>query len=139
MTAPINPVMAELAPCPFCCDEAELTYQPCDLSGFNGKSWSASCRGALDADCFAATYAQFKKREYAIDAWNRRTHHAELAAMARDSARYRVLRDVWGGYQDHGAAKQVCVSTPRWRGDWPNFDAAMDDVLLHNSAQEDGE
>ena len=86
-------MLEDLRECPFCGGEAELTWKPCDLPGFDGKSWSASCRGDVDADCFASTYAQFKKREYAIEAWNKRTHAAQIEQDARDAERYRWLNE----------------------------------------------
>lgn len=81
----------DLRECPFCGGRAELTWKPCDLPGFDGKSWSASCRGDVDADCFASTYAQFKKREYAIEAWNKRTHAEQIKRDARDAHLFRLL------------------------------------------------
>lgn len=114
-----------LEPCPFCGGEAEITWKTCDLPGFDGKSWSASCRGDVDEDCFASTFAQFKKREYAIQAWNKRTRHisqtAERAthpddiavdqfAAAMKSKLAEARSKGRGGWQDKEACPQQLLS-----------------------------
>ena len=127
-----------LEPCPFCGGEAELTSQPCELPGFNGQSWSASCRGDLDADCFASTFAQFKTREYAIEAWNKRTHHAELEAVVRDARRWRyvVKHAEWIRDEDD------TLMAIRFAGVQTNLESVgmrtdAIDQAVHNSAREE--
>jgi hypothetical protein len=72
-----------------------------------------------------------------------RTHHAEIADMAkrleaaeRDAARYRWLRDVWGGWMAVGSKMRVDVRTPLWSGDWDSFDEAIDDIADFDATQE---
>ncbi len=65
--------MNELKTCPFCGDEAELTSRPIDLPGWeDGLGWTASCKGSLDADCCGSYYFDFKKKEWAVEQWNKR-------------------------------------------------------------------
>lgn len=80
MTAP--DLIAELAACPYCGGEAmakEETTAPKDCRHY------VRCR-----PCGAETALQ-PTREIAADAWNRRTHHAEIEAMARDARLFRLM------------------------------------------------
>lgn len=61
--------------------------------------------------------------------------------LARDAARYRWLRDVWGR-QIAIIGTSDCtfgVSTPSWRGAWLNFDAAIDAVMAPAIAAQQAE
>ena len=63
----------ELKFCPFCGGPAELTTRKVDMVGWDdGVGYTASCKGDIDADCCGSYFFDFKKKEWAIAAWNRR-------------------------------------------------------------------
>ena len=78
--------MRDLLSCPFCEGEAwlrEETIAPKDCRNY------IQCR-----QCGVATALQ-PTPEIAVMAWNTRTHHAEIDAMARDAARWKKLNELF--------------------------------------------
>jgi hypothetical protein len=66
-------VSDELKPCPFCGDEAELCVRLPRFPGYpDGIAYTASCKGSIDPDCCGSNYFDYKTKEWAVAAWNRR-------------------------------------------------------------------
>jgi Lar family restriction alleviation protein len=77
-----------IEPCPFCGGEPQVRI-PTERDGFAAH---VMCR------CGAQLYGHkrhFASEQEAVEAWNRRAHHAEIAAAVRSLQRVKAMRDEW--------------------------------------------
>ncbi|CAB3643315.1 hypothetical protein LMG26685_02151 [Achromobacter mucicolens] len=75
--------MADLKPCPFCGSEAFATYKTDDDDDI--RRHSVHCRGRCGAQMGGSCVTHYSE-ESAVNAWNRRTPDARLAAQLRECA-----------------------------------------------------
>jgi hypothetical protein len=59
---------------------------------------------------------------------------AAVAELVADANRWRAVTDTYAGFQSRGGQMVAYISTPQWRGEWADFNDAIDRHFEINDA-----